>query len=174
MKISITDKFLWEIYNYIEKVGDVIDFSFRSPTARNFLPGDKNPIFKKYRNDRNKREFNNLVYYLKSRGYIKIDNLKNKKALILTKEGASKALKASFKLDKKRRSDGKWTMLIFDIPENRRKLRGLLRSVIYNAGFKMLQKSVWISPYEVSDKIEKYLAIYNLDDYVKTFLVEGL
>ena len=93
----------------------------------------------------------------------------------LTKEGLNKALKASFIMeDKKKRSDGKWTMLIFDVPEEYKKSRDLLRSILHNLGYKIFQKSVWITPYDVSGKTEKLLQMYNLDEFVKIFLIEEM
>lgn len=175
MKISITDEFLWDIYNFLSNAGGAANFAFRAPTMRNFLPGPQNPVYKKYRNEKNKRKFNNLIYYLKINGYIKVKNLKSKKAIILTKEGINKALKASFKLEKfKKRKDGKWIMLIFDIPVKHRKARNLLKSILVNSGYKLFQQSVWISPYDVFEKTEKLLQIHSLDSYVKIFLIEEM
>ena len=175
MRISVTDKFLFDVYNILEGAGDVANYILNARKYYQLIPGMEDPIFKKYRHNKNKRTFSNLVYYLKKKGYIEIRNLKNKKAVILTKDGIDRAIKASFKFgDDRKRKDGKWVMLIFDIPENRRHLRALLRSILHNLGFKILQKSVWISPYDISEKIETYLAFYKLDDYVKIFLVEGV
>ena len=40
--------------------------------------------------------------------------------------------------------------------------------------YKMFQQSVWISPFDISDKTEKLLQMYALDKYVKIFLIEEL
>lgn len=174
MRTFITDEFLRDIYVFLSETGSIIDSLFEYPTMRNRLPGVKNPVFEKYRKERGMKEFNKLVYYLKRKGYIKVKNLENKQGIVLTKEGINKALKASFKMDKKRRKDGKWVMLIFDIPEKNRGRRDLLRSVLLNLGYKMLQQSVWISPFDVSKKTELFLQSYNLDNYVKIFLIEEI
>ncbi len=172
---TVTDEFLWDMYKFLEKAGDVFNFATKLPAMANYLPGPKNPIFRKYQKDRNKRKFTNLVYYLKRKGYIRIKNLKNKQAIMLTKEGMGKALKASFKIEGKvKRKDGRWIMLIFDMPEKYRKSRDLLRGVLHNLGYKMFQQSVWITPYDVSEKTEKLMQFYSLDGYVKIFLIENL
>ena len=55
---------------------------------------------------------------------IKAKSLEEKKGIIITKKGFSKLLKASFKMEeKKRRKDKKWVMLIFDIPKYHQKSR---------------------------------------------------
>jgi hypothetical protein len=176
MKISITDEFLWDVYNFLEDAGDIFGFIFRPyPTMGNALPGIENPIFKKYKKEKGRKNFSKLIYNLKTRGYIKVKNLENKQGIMLTKEGISKALKASFKIEGgKRRKDGKWVMIIFDVPEKYRKSRSLLREILHSLGYKMLQQSVWISPYDVSEKTEKLLQIHSLDEYVKIFLIEEI
>jgi len=171
----ITDKFLWDLYTVFSKTGDVFSFIAKPVTMANYLPGPKNPIFEKYRKDNNKRKFANLIYYLKNKGYIKVENLRGKKAIILTKVGVGRALRASFKIEGKiKRKDGKWIMLIFDMPEKYRKSRDLLRSLLHHLGYKLFQQSVWITPYDVSEKTEKLLQLYNLDKYVKIFLIEEI
>lgn len=174
MRITISDKFLWEVYNFLSESGDILDSSFKYPTMHNCLPGPKNPIFKKYKKERGARKFSKMIYYLKKKGYVRSHNSKNKSALILTKEGISKAFKFSFGLDKKRRKDGRWIMIAFDVPQKNRKARNLLMSVLKNLGYKMFQQSIWITPYDVSEKTEKLLQFYNLDRYAKIFLTEEI
>lgn len=177
MKILITDQFLLDILSsLLNATDDVVDFLLSNKYKQmNILMGDQNPIFRKYRHDQNIRGLEQIIYYLKKNNYIKVKNLENKKAIIVTKKGLSKALKASFKIQKmEKRKDGKWIMIIFDIPQNHRKARDLLRSVLKNLGYKMFQQSVWVTPYDVSEKTEKLLQIYSLDKYVKIFLIEEL
>ena len=174
MKISITDKFLWEVYNFLETAGDIADTAFKRPALGSFLQEPKNPIYKKYRDERGRRKFNKLMYYLKRKGYVRSKNLENKKGFILTNQGIDKALKASFKISKPRRKDGKWAMLIFDVPQKHKKARDLMRSILQNLGYKMFQKSVWITPYDVSEKTEKLLQLHSLENYVKIFLIEEI
>jgi len=176
MKLSITDEFLWDMYTVLEGVGDIASFMLNAhPGKWKRLYGVQNPIFEKYRHDKGRVKFKKLIYYAKTKGYIRVKSLEGKKAIILTKEGLSKALKASFMIEgKKKREDGKWAMLIFDVPEKNRKSRDLLRSVLHNLGYKMFQQSVWVTPYDVSEKTEKLLQMYNLDEFVKIFLIEEI
>jgi|SRR3989344_1127375 len=175
MKISVTDKFLWDIYKFLNGAGEAVNFMLQRPTMGNFLPGPKNPIYRKYRSAKNKRRFNNLIYYLKKRGYVSVKNLQGRQGLILTKEGIGRALKASFALEEReRRKDGKWVMIIFDIPQNHKKARNLLRSILKNLGYKLLQQSVWVSPYDISKRTEELLQLHYLERYVKIFLIQEL
>jgi len=172
MKLSITDRFLWDVYDFMSKTGDVARFVSQPVTMRNYLPGPRNPIFDKYKN---KKAFAKLIYYLKRNNYIRVENLKGKQGIILTKAGLGKALKASFVIKGKvKRKDGKWVMLTFDMPAKNKRARNLLTSVLYGLGYKMFQQSVWVTPYDVSEKTEELLQFYNLDRFVKIFLIEEL
>ena len=177
MKIPVTDQFLWDIvYKFLETADNAVDFLLSNKYKKiNILMGNENPIIKKYRRDKNKQQFRQLIYHLKRNNYIKVKNLENKKAIILTKKGLSKVLKASFKIEEQeKRKDGKWIMVMFDVPQKNNKSRDLLRSVLYNLGYKLLQQSVWVCPYDVSKKTEKLLQLHSLDEYVKIFLIEAI
>ena len=177
MKVLITDKFLWDVYEYLEEIGDIVR---RFPKKRlDFynLGGVKNPIFEKYRGERSKKQFSDLVRWLKMKNYIKVDKLKGKETVILTKKGIDKAIKARFKAEENKfnkRKDGKWIMIIFDIPQKYNKSRNLLRSILKNLGYKIFQQSVWVTPYDVSEKTEELLQFYNLDEFVRIFLIEKI
>lgn len=175
MKLPITDQFLRDIYNVIYKTSNVTKVIFPTDLSMSHMLYGENPVFKKYRKDKSSRDFAKFIYYLKTKNYIKVKNLEGKNGIILTKEGIDKALKASFKMDEKeKRKDGKWTMLIFDMPSKNRKARTLMRSVLFNLGYKILQQSVWVTPYDVSEKTESLLQFYSLDRYVKIFLIEQI
>jgi len=175
MKLPITDQFLWDVYKIMAGAGDVLNQITKPPTMANWLPGPKDPTFNKYRKKNSEKSFAKLIYYLKRKNYIKVENLKNKKAIILTKEGLGKALKASFAIEgKRKRKDKKWVMLIFDMPSKNKNARNLMRSILCGLGYKMFQQSVWITPYDVSEKTESLLQFYSLDRYVKIFLIEQI
>ena len=177
MKIPITDQFLLDIiYPLLDATDNVVDFLLSNKYQQiNILFGNNNPVIRKYKKDRKIRDFNQLIYHLKKSNYIKVKNLQNKKAIMLTKRGFDKVLKASFKIqEKKRRKDGKWIMIAFDLPQKHQKARDLLRSILQNLGYKLFQQSVWVTPYDVSDKTEKLLQTYSLENYVKIFLIEEL
>ncbi len=176
MKISLTDELLWEIYGLFEKTGQLRDFLV-APRHRKLgvWLGLDNPLFRKYKNQKNRRAFANLVYYLKRKKYITAKNVNGVKAYMITKEGISKALQTSFILENnKLRKDKKWIMLMFDIPQSHRSDRNLLKSIIKNLKYKLLQQSVWITPHDVSEKTEQLLQLHDLDKYVKIFIVDKI
>lgn len=53
--------------------------------------------------------------------------------------------------NQKKKWDGRWRMVAFDIPERRRGVRFRLRTVMREIGFVRLQDSVWVYPYDCED-----------------------
>jgi DNA-binding transcriptional regulator PaaX len=51
----------------------------------------------------------------------------------------------------KRRWDGRWRIVTFDIPERRRSIRARLREMMKSVGFIRLQESVWVYPYDCEE-----------------------
>src|SRR3989338_1597786 len=62
--------------------------------------------------------------------------------------------------------DGKWRIVIFDIPEEKRIIRNLFRRNLKKWGFKHLQKSVWISKRNIFDKLESYINDLGIERWV--------
>ena len=60
---------------------------------------------------------------------------------------------ASFGLKRPRKWDKKWRVIIFDIPEKKRRIRNDLTGLFRRAGIRRLQNSVWIYPYDCEDII---------------------
>lgn len=172
MKLPITDKFLWELYNSLEEIDRFFDL-FVPRTMKEVFSPDLFRLKKEYERQKARRQFSQLISYLKEKGYIKIKNLEQKQGVILTPRGMEKILKIKFKMKKKKkRSDGKWQMIIFDIPEKKRHLRDLLRDYLRLLGYKMLQQSIWVCPFDVLKETEAVIRKYSLDPYIKLFLIE--
>lgn len=126
-----------------------------------------------YNKKKRKWAFANFVWHLKKNGYIKAKGLEPREGIILTQKGMERVLKTALKkVKKKKRRDGNWLMLIFDIPEKKRKLRDLLRENLQILGFKLLQKSIWVCPYDILEQVQGIIQKYNLEKYVKIFLIK--
>ncbi len=179
MRIAVTDQFLLDVYNVLEGLGDVAHFFLRRKrTMWDVSPDLDDPRIKRYFKEFSRNQFRNLIYKLKKNNLIKVKSLNGRPAIMLTPHGINKALKAGFKIGslekKEKRKDGKWIMIIFDIPKQDERKRGILRSILQNLGYKMFQKSVWVTPYNVSVKTEGLLQFYDLERYVRIFLIEEI
>ena len=75
---------------------------------------------------------------------------------------------------KRRRWDGKWRVVVFDVWENTRSKRDILRYEIKNFGFIQLQKSVWIYPYECQEFISLLKTGLSFGKNIRYMIVEKL
>jgi len=92
--------------------------------------------------------------------------------LILTAKGKRQArrislLGSSIKFKKPKRWDGKWRIILFDIPEKNRVFRNILREHLRNLKFMKLQHSVFVSPYPFERQILELVEIYSALPYVR-------
>lgn len=77
-------------------------------------------------------------------------------------------------LNKNKKWDGKWRVLIFDIPENRRFDRTSIRQALISIGFMRLQDSVWIYPYSCESIISLLKIETETEGDVLYMIVEAL
>lgn len=85
--------------------------------------------------------------------------------ITLTKQGKEKTL--MFDLDRmalpKQSWDGKWRLIVFDIPDRQKKAREALRQKIKDLGLYPLQKSVFITPYDCENEIDFICSIFEIN-----------
>lgn len=92
--------------------------------------------------------------------------------IILKKKGKQKAIEykiEEMQIKKPKSWDGKWRLIMFDIPENKKMARNVLRDKIKELGFYRLQKSVFIYPYPCEDEIDFICSVYNIRQYILFF-----
>jgi hypothetical protein len=177
MRVPVTDKFLWSVYKFFETTGDVLEPPdvLKVRSFSRIGPNLDKEYWKAIERKKQRRQFAQFIYYLKNRGYIKIANLKEKQGVLLTAKGKQKALRMDIELSqKKRRKDKKWIMVMYDIPEKKKRKRTLLRDLLQSLGFQCFQKSIWVCPYDVFKKTQEIIASYSLDPYVRIFLIEEI
>lgn len=75
--------------------------------------------------------------------------------------------------------DGRYRIVVWDIPERKRRIRDLFRRRLKEWGFKNWQKSVWVSKRNVTDRLRqlideldmhKWVAVIESDDPSLSFL----
>src|SRR3989344_2778888 len=62
--------------------------------------------------------------------------------------------------------DGKWRLVIWDIPEKRRLARDLLRFKLKQLGFTQWQKSVWASKINCTEVLRNFIKQVGIEDWV--------
>lgn len=101
---------------------------------------------------------------LREQGFIDLDQYNNKLILKLTDKGKEEAILRKILKDEK--WDGKWRIIIFDIPEKHRKVRNILRSRLRTWGFEPWQKSVWASKKDITDVLRQFIKEIGVEKWV--------
>ena len=174
MKLPITDQILWSVFNFLSTINKTYS-SLNPGSLQNVISPEMFEIRRRVKSKRDVKYFSQIIYYLKRKGYIHVEQLSGKRGILLTKKGDERVLRIKQKLGlQPKRKDGKWQMIIFDIPETKKKLRDILRSTLRFFGYEYLQDSVWVCPYDVEKETEKFLQENSLDEYVRIFLIEEI
>jgi len=97
-------------------------------------------------------------------------------SLSITEKGKIKILSYKFSEMEIRSDhwDGKWRMVVFDVPEKIRRGRNALRWKLKLLGFYELQKSVFVLPYECKDEIDFIVEFFGLRKYVHYGILESI
>lgn len=124
-------------------------------------------------NKRQKEYISSSISKLVKRGLLFYDGKKYQ----LTTQGESCLHRwhfADFKLQKPKKWDGKWRVMIFDIPEHKRKIRNGLTLLFRQAGIHRLQNSVWVYPYDCEDVITLLKVDFGIGKYLLYLIVDEL
>ncbi|OGZ79238.1 MAG: CRISPR-associated endonuclease Cas2 [Candidatus Staskawiczbacteria bacterium RIFOXYD2_FULL_37_9] len=103
---------------------------------------------------------------------------KEKFVVKLTEKGRRVVREMGFeymRIDKPETWDGKWRIVIFDIPENkRRRMRDAMRQKLQGLGFYQMQKSVWVFPYECEKEIQLLCEVFEVNPFVNIITSEKI
>ena len=79
-----------------------------------------------------------------------------------------------WEINKPKKWDGRWRMLIFDIPETRKSLRDKVRHTLLHIGFLRIQDSVWAYPYDCEDFISLLKADFKIGKDLLYLVVDSI
>lgn len=94
---------------------------------------------------------------LEARGLLSITGIGKEREIKLTAAGEAlieDMYAGEYEIPTPFRWDRKWRLIMFDVPERRRKVRDTLRFLLRNAGFVRFQDSAWAHPYPCSDLVQ--------------------
>jgi len=81
MKLPFTDKFLWKVYKALEIGEEFLDSLIFTRKKLYFPAIDR--LEKLYEKEKRKRKFLQFLNYLKKKGYIEIETLREKKCCVI-------------------------------------------------------------------------------------------
>jgi len=96
---------------------------------------------------------------------------------VLTEDGVettSKIFLSNLVIEKNKKWDKKWRMIMFDIPEKSRNARNSIRYRLNKLGFKELQKSVFVHPFECFDIVSKMVDFYKINRFVRFVVADSI
>lgn len=147
-----------------------------SPSPKNYFKVLKS--IKRDWNQINERALNRAIKNLYESKLIKVIHNHDKTVTVtLTQDGKKKALTYNMnkmKIAKPAKWDKKWRLVMFDIPENRKKHRDALRFHLKELGFFEYQKSIFAHPFECANELDYVVEFYDLRKFVRIIVAERL
>lgn len=147
-----TDMLLWALEKSIDTGIFLYDFAYYT---HHYAYGQ--PNLDRY-------ELYHIAQRLKKKGWVETIKHEGKVLVKLTSTGRNQlAIEKALKEDK---WDGKFRVVIFDIPEKNRKVRNILRWRLKSWGFKYLQKSLWVSKKDIAEPMREFIKELGIEKWV--------
>ncbi|MBI4281391.1 CRISPR-associated endonuclease Cas2 [Candidatus Uhrbacteria bacterium] len=134
--------------------------SYRGALMRGGLPYVR--ILKREREERRLRY---ALYTLKRNNYIAMRKTGDQFMMKLTEAGVTEILALQCRVAPTC-VFGTFVVVLFDIPERERHVRRQLRLFLRECGFRLLQRSVWVSDREVFQRVKEFVRITGADKWV--------
>ncbi|MEX0934134.1 MAG: hypothetical protein WD003_02695 [Candidatus Paceibacterota bacterium] len=133
----------------------------------------------KPKNGQDKHRIRQSLHGLEKNNFVRRYNKNGQEFIELTSKGKQKVYKYQIdeiSLKKKKKWDGEWVLIAFDIPENKKGARNALSRKLKEIGCYPLQKSLFAYPYECKEEIDfvtNYFKVSKYVYYMKVRDIEG-
>lgn len=124
----------------------------------------------------NKKDLGRIIKRLEKQEMITIREKEGQVSIEVTEKGKRRLLEYDFEnieLKAKRR-DGKWHLVIFDIPEEKKNARDVFRRKLLELGLVNLQESVFASAFPCKNEIDFLCHFLDISDYVTIATVDKI
>lgn len=157
------DRLGYELLNTLSEVKTLV-FGLKGRTIEqvyneSFLPGS---------------QLRRALNYLRHKGLVRWKDKDGTRFITLTKQGKVKTLLHKFDIIQPEVWDGKWRVVVFDIPESVDYLRSSLVYQLRELSFIKLQASVYIGPFAFNKAAMDYFTTSGLLRYIRLLTVESL
>ncbi len=119
-----------------------------------------------------KKAFYDSINQMAKSGRISIFEKNNHRFIKITSKGELELLLQKAKMPTREGWDGKWRLVLFDIPEKSKEKRDKLRRMLKANGYLKLQASVFISPKPLNREAITYLKKIGLIDFIRILRVD--
>ena len=126
--------------------------------------------------DVNKKDLGRIIKRLEKQEMISINERGNKIAIEITEKGKRRLLEYDFENIelKSTKRDGKWRLIIFDIPEDKKRSRDAFGKKLLQLGFLRLQDSVFVSAYPCKNEIDFLTNFLEISDYITLVVLDKI
>ncbi len=154
MKTKITRQKVVRTILQVAAVGGVLTVAMIAPNVL----GAVAKLTKQSRLFTNRRYYlNQAVQKLSDKGLVVlVNNHQGRMVLRITQKGREELRRyqlGDLVIERPKKWDGNYRLIIFDIKEGRRAIRDRLRRWLLELGFVRLQNSVWVFPYECQEVV---------------------
>lgn len=116
----------------------------------------------------------NSIYRLQKQGLIKRkDNMDG--YFVLTANGKARAMRYKIeetKIQRQKRWDGKWRLVMFDVPEEKKRARQAINYSLKKIGCTHYQKSVFITPFPCEKEIDFVGDTFGAREHIRIVVAE--
>ena len=117
-----------------------------------------------------------IIKRLEKQDLISIEGGNNQTKILITEKGNQRLLQYDYEnlSFKSKKLDGKWRVVVFDIPENRKRNRDAFSRKLTQLGFIRLQDSVFATPYNCKNEVDFLCHYLLISDFVTLLVVDKI
>lgn len=118
-----------------------------------------------------------ILKRLQKQKIIKMESIDGGTKITLTKKGKTKVLfyqLEKMKIEKPPKWDGKWRVIIYDVPGKKRHFQASFRRMLKRLKFLKLQNSVYLTPYPCEKEIEFLRQYFQIPEHIIYMVVEKI
>jgi len=144
-------------------VGGIVVASLAMPNLPIAL-GAAHKMWKEF----NRRDLGRIIKRLEKQEMISLSESDDKIKIEITDKGKRRLLEYDFEniTLKAKKRDGKWRLIIFDIPEDKKSVRDVFRRKLLQLGFIRVQDSVFASAFPCKGEIDFLCHFLEISDYI--------
>jgi phenylacetic acid degradation operon negative regulatory protein len=116
------------------------------------------------------------VLRVTQQGWLETRRKGDKSTYALTERGRRRMEEAAERIYKFKREqwDGKWRLIVYNIPEKKRELRAQVRQELKWLGWGSLSNSLWITPNNIVEITKEHLRPYRINRHIEIFEADHL
>jgi DNA-binding transcriptional regulator PaaX len=123
-----------------------------------------------------RKDIGKIIKRLEKQEVISISQQEDTITLTITDKGRRRLLEYNFEdiRLKSQKRDGKWRLIIFDIPEEKKRSRDAFGKKLVQLGLERIQDSIFVSAYPCKDEIDFLCNFLEISDYVTLVCVDHI